>query len=272
MNSPLRVPKGYKHHVQYAIMMPIFFFVFIFIYVPFRFEEYYSIGSYPYTFHLMMLTCIMAGILSLTRLVFTALYKYIPFRRWHYLVWCFGEVVVCSLFFALYTSLFYRQSDGMAYFVALPYCFEYTLGTLVIPYVITSLIQVIRNKDKEMENASRLQEDKLVKFYDEHRRLKLTIDPSAIIYVSAESNYIHIHYLEGDRVKVYELRNSMKSIETTAAADNLVRCHRSYYVNPKHVKVLGKDKDGVIYTEFTVPGINRIPVSKLYYDNLAKLL
>jgi DNA-binding LytR/AlgR family response regulator len=78
--------------------------------------------------------------------------------------------------------------------------------------------------------------------------------------------------MEGDRIKVYELRNSMKSLENTAAGRNLVRCHRSYYVNPRHVKVLSRDKDGVIYTEFTDPNIKKVPVSKLYYESLAKLL
>jgi preprotein translocase subunit Sec61beta len=272
MDTPLRASKGYRHQVQYAAVLPLFFFVFIFIYLPFGFEEYYSVGGHPYTFHLLMLTSIMAGILALTRLVFSALYKYIPFRRWHYLVWCFGEVVVCSLFFALYTSLFYRHAGGLQYFVALPYCFEYTRGTMVFPYIVSILVREIRNRDEDLENASMPSDDKLVKFYDEHKRLKLTIDPAAIVYVSAEANYIHIHYMEGDRIKVYELRNSMKSLENTAAGRNLVRCHRSYYVNPRHVKVLSRDKDGVIYTEFTDPAIKRVPVSKLYYESLAKLL
>ena len=107
---------------------------------------------------------------------------------------------------------------------------------------------------------------------DEHKRLKLTIDPSAVLYVSAEANYINIHYLENDRVKTYQLRNSMKSLETDALKHGFVRCHRSYYVNPRHIKVLSRDKDGVIYTEFIRDGVGHIPVSKQYYDNLAKLL
>ena len=64
----------------------------------------------------------------------------------------------------------------------------------------------------------------------------------------------------------------MKSFEADARKHGLVRCHRSYYVNPRHIKVLSRDKEGIIYTEFTRDDVGRIPVSKQYYDQLADLL
>lgn len=272
MNTPLRVSKGYSGQVKYAVLLPVFFFVFTFIYQPFSFREFYDVGGKSWTFHLLMLTCIMAGVLSLTRLVFSVLYKYIPFKWWHYVVWCFGEVLVCSFFFALYTTLFYVKDGGMPYFTALPYCFEVAVMTLIYPYLVAILLRIISNKESDLEASGREPEEKLVKFYDEHRRLKLTIDPSAILFISADANYIKIHYLENDRVRVYQLRNSMKSFEADARRHGLVRCHRSYYVNPRHIKVLSRDKDGIIYTEFTREGVGRIPVSKQYYDSLADML
>ena len=272
MNTPLRISKGYAKQVKYAVLLPAFFFAFIFIYHPFHFEEWYDVGGKPWQFHLLMLTCIMVGVLALTRLVFSFLYKYVPFKWWHYVIWCFGEVLVCSLFFALYTALFYLKSDAMSYFTALPYCFEVVLMTLVIPYLIAILLRVITNKTNDALEASKAPEEGLVKFYDEHKRLKLTIDPSAILYVGADANYIKIHYLDNDRTRTYQLRNSMKSFEADARKHGLVRCHRSYYVNPRHIKVLSRGKDGIIYTEFIRDGMERIPVSKQYYDQLADML
>lgn len=272
MNTTLRVSKGYGRQVKFAILLPFFFFAFIFIYQPFYFKEWFDVGGKSWTFHLLMLTLIMAGVLALTRLVFSSLYKYIPFKWWHYVVWCFGEVLVCSLFFALYASLFYLKSGGMPYFTALSYCFKFTVMTMVYPYLTAILLRVIINKDSDIESAKREPEESKVKFYDEHKRLKLTIDPSAIIYVSADANYIKIHYVDSERVRVYQLRNSMKSFEADAKKHGLVRCHRSYYVNPKHIKVLSRGKDGIIYTEFTRDGMERIPVSKQYYDQLADML
>lgn len=272
MNTPLRVSKGYGSQVKYAVLMPLFYFVFCFVYNPFSMSAIYNVGGKSWTFHLLMLTCIMVGTLALTRLVFSFLCKYIPFKWWHYAVWCLGETLVTSFFFALYTSLFYRKSGGMPYFTALPYCFKTVSLTLIYPYLLCILLRIVSNKNADLAEAGQKPEESLIKFYDEHKRLKLTIDPSAVLYVSADANYIKIHYIENDRVKAYQLRNSMKSLEGNAQRHGFVRCHRSYYVNPRHIKVLSRDREGVIYTEFTREGVGHIPVSKQYYDSLAKLL
>lgn len=272
MNTPLRVSKGYGSQVKYAVLMPLFYFVFCFVYNPFSMSAIYNVGGKSWTFHLLMLTCIMVGTLALTRLVFSFLYKYIPFKWWHYAVWCLGETLVTSFFFALYTSLFYRKSGGMPYFTALPYSFKTVSLTLIYPYLLCILLRIVSNKNADLAEAGQKPEESLIKFYDEHKRLKLTIDPSAVLYVSADANYIKIHYIENDRVKAYQLRNSMKSLEGDAQRHGFVRCHRSYYVNPRHIKVLSRDREGVIYTEFTREGVGHIPVSKQYYDSLARLL
>jgi Response regulator of the LytR/AlgR family len=219
-----------------------------------------------------MLTCIMIGVLALARLVFYFLYKYVPFKWWNYLLWCSGEVFVISCFHALYTSLFEIRSGGMPYFTALALCQKVVVLTLLYPYLISILSRIIINKNADIKEAFRVPEESLLKLYDEHKRLKLTIDPSAIVYVSAEANYINIHFVENDRVKSFILRNSMKSFEEAACNHGIVRCHRSFFANPKHVKVLSRDTEGVISIEFNEAGVSRIPVSKVYYDNLARLL
>ena len=81
-----------------------------------------------------------------------------------------------------------------------------------------------------------------------------------------------IHYLENERVREFLLRNSMKSLETLADRHGLVRCHRSSYVNPRPIKVLSRNKEGVIIAEMIEDSLMRIPVSKQYYAHLSELL
>lgn len=272
MDTTLRVSKGYKNQVKYAFLLPAFFIFFMSVYDPFSFKEMMNVGGKTTTFHLLMLSSIMIGVLSITRLVFSALYKYVPFKWWHYVLWCLGEVLVTAFFFALYISLFYLKSGGMPYFSALSYSFKIIFLTLVYPYIIAIATRVIKNKSTDLENTVKEPEETLIKFRDEHKRLKLTIDPSAVLFIEADENYIKINYLDNDKTRVYQLRNSMKSFEEDAARHGFVRCHRSYYVNPRHVKLLSRGKDGVIYTEFIREGVGRIPVSKRYYQNLADML
>ena len=272
MNTVLRVSKHFWAQMKYAFLIPVFFFVFIIIYDPFSFKTEFQMGGKSWTFHLLMLTSIMIGVLAITRLGFYFLYKFIELKWGHYVIWCFGEVLVTSFFFALYTSLFHLNHDRMPYFTALAVCLKYDYLVLCYPYLFAILSRIIRNKDLEIEEAGKAPEESLVKLYDEHKRLKLTIDPSAIVYVGAEANYIRIHYIENDREKTFVIRNSLKSFEEPAQKHGIVRCHRSFYVNPRFIKLLSRGEDGIIYTVFNVQGMDRIPVSKMYYDNLASLL
>ena len=272
MDTLLRVSKGYRNQVKYAVILPVFFLFFMSVYEPFSFMDVVNVGGKSLTFHLLMLSSVMMGVLALTRLVFSVLYKYIPFKWWHYVLWCLGEVLVISFFFALYISLFYLKNGGMPYFSALSYSFKVVFLVLVYPYIISISARVIANKSMDLENSSKEPDETLIKFRDEHKRLKLTIDPSAVLYIQADENYIKINYLDNDKTRVYQLRNSMKSFEEDAARHGFVRCHRSYYVNPRHVRLLSRGKDGVIYTEFIREGVGRIPVSKRYYQNLADML
>ena len=200
----------------------------------------------------------------------SVLVKVAPFRRWHYLLWCFGEVVVISFFTAMYTALFY--GEALPYFMALPLCFKHASLILVYPYALLALAAEIGSRNAALQLRDSPQEASLVKFYDEYKRLKLSIDPSAILYINAEANYVKIHYLENERVREFLLRNSMKSLETLADRHGLVRCHRSYYVNPRHIKVLSRNKEGVIIAEMIEDSLMRIPVSKQYYAHLSELL
>mgnify|MGYP003305537612 FL=1 len=52
----------------------------------------------------------------------------------------------------------------------------------------------------------------------------------------------------------------------------LVRCHRSFYINPVHVKVLRRDKDGIMYAELDADDVRHIPVSKTYYERISEII
>ena len=103
-------------------------------------------------------------------------------------------------------------------------------------------------------------------------RLKMSIDPAAVLYVSAEQNYVAVHYLDNDTPREFMLRASMKSIAGNPSCRFLVRCHRSYFVNPARIRLLSRNKLGVITAELVCRDVPPIPVSKQYYDQLSELL
>lgn len=269
MDSTLRLTRGFWTQVIYMVVLPFFFFVFCMLYDPFRIQDYYDFGVFSPAVHILLLSCILLVSLALSRTLFYFLYREFTLRWWQYGLWCLGEVLVVSAFMALYTTLFRHEGT---YFPVLALCLKFTGLTLVFPFIFLVMQQVIANKEEDLRNRDLLPDKNLVRFYDEHKRLKLTIAPSSVLYVKSEFNYLKIHYLSAGHVKEYTLRSSMKSLAESAPAQVLVRCQRSYFVNPAHVKVLWKDKEGFIFADLDVPDLPSIPVSKQYYDTIAALL
>ena len=147
-------------------------------------------------------------------------------------------------------------------------CLFINLIVLSLPYVIISL-SVVASEANDVNEPS---EGGLIRFYDNTQKLKLVVAADAVMYVKAEENYVRIKYLENGMIKDYVLRNTMKSLEPTLQKYGMVRCQRSFFVNPKHVKVLRKDKQGVVVAELNVSGADTIPISPKYYDALERML
>ena len=270
MDKKQRLYKGFSAQVLYMVVLPVFFLAFSLLYDPCHILEYYRFGSFDATFHILMLFSILLVSICLSRTIYYFLDKAITFNWWQYTLWCLGEVVVASAFIALYTSLF--RHEGKIYFSVFATCVKFVAMSLVFPYVFLAMRQIIAIKDDALLRKDQPQDASLVRFYDEHKRLKLTIAPDAVLYVKSEFNYLKIYYLVSGHVKEYTLRGSMKSLENSIPAQTLVRCQRSYFVNPTHVKVLWKDKEGFIYADLDLPDLPSIPVSKPYYDTLSALL
>ncbi|MBQ5458385.1 MAG: LytTR family transcriptional regulator DNA-binding domain-containing protein [Bacteroidales bacterium] len=213
-----------------------------------------------------MLFCILFGVLLISRLLLYVLRRFFVPTWLAYSLWIFGEVLVASLFMALYVTLMYHGE--YPYFDVVGLCLFFNLIVLSLPYVIISL-SVVASEANDVGEPS---EGGLIRFHDNTQKLKLVVAADALMYVKAEENYVRIKYLENGVIKDYVLRNTMKSLEPTLQKYGMVRCQRSFFVNPKHVKVLRKDKQGVVVAELNVSGADTIPVSPKYYDALERLL
>lgn len=269
MTVSFKMENGFAPHLIYVLFLPVFFLAAALLYNPFDIEGYYSFGSMSFGFHLVMLSCIILVCELLTRLFLCLILLKNEMEWSHYVVWCIGETLLMSAFASLYTLLFKGAEGG--YFAIFPDCFKFITLILVYPYVFLILIRVINLQEDIMERKGSQDDNSLVRFYDEHHRLKLSIAPSAILYVNSDFNYVKIHYLDAGKVREFTLRASMKSLESIGCK-SLVRCQRSYFVNPEHISVLRKDRDGFIYAEMNIPDVPAVPVSKQYYEALSALL
>ena len=257
--------RRFPPQVLHMIVLPIFFFAFMLLYRPFGIESF--MGSEWFGVHLTIMSCIVMICAAVARTI----YYYIPMKINYalYVFWCLGETIFISFFVALYIWLVLGKS--MPYFEYLATSFQYISMSLIFPYIILGLsIRAYEYHERALNQGS-LAVQKM-RFYDYLHHLKIVLDPHTVLYISAEENYVNIYYTEGDRVREFNLRTSMKAIDELCQDNGLVRCHRSFYINPVHVKVLRRDKDGIVYAELDADDVRHIPVSKTYYERISDLL
>jgi DNA-binding LytR/AlgR family response regulator len=256
-----------QSQLLYILGIPIFFLTFMLVYKPTAATRLLDMGSNMLGFNCTIIMCILLGVMIISRVLMLVLYHYQRRLDWlRYIYWEIAELITMSLFTALYMTLMFHGE--FQYFHILGQCIYFLLLISIYPYIIFNIAMAFAGQKED--NAQF--DDSLMRFVDSTQRVKLMIASSAVLYIKAEENYVHIRYLEGERLKDYPLRASMKSLEELMHKHGLIRCQRSYYINPQHIKVLRRDKEGMISAELNTPLAQPIPVSPRYYEELAKWL
>lgn len=249
--------------ILHVLAMPVYFLGFILIYQCEWINTFLEAGDHPLYFPALIATCILIGVLCASRIPMTACRRYINLNWWEYTLWSLGEIVIFSAFLALFIALLH---GSYGYFPALGKSLELSFAILTYPYIIFALLAIVMQPDEPI-----VKEEDLIRFTDSTGRLKLVIASPVLLYVEAQENYVSIRYLEGEKPKEFTLRQSMRGIEELMAKHGIIRCQRSYFVNPRHVTLLRRDKEGFILAELDVRN-KTVPVSPKYYEQLSKLL
>jgi hypothetical protein len=255
-----------RSNLSFVIVLPMFWLSFVLLYQPSKLVELLDMGNGMLNFNATIIMCILLGVMIISRGVLLAIHHTLELNWFKLMVWEVAEVITMSLFTALYITLMYHGE--YTYFYMTGQCLYQLMLITLFPYIIFNLafayVSVVEQDS--------VYDDSLMRFYDNTQKLKLMIASSAVLYVEADENYVHVRYMEGNHLKDFPLRASMKSLEELMQKHGLVRCQRSYYINPQHIKVLRRDKEGMISAELDIANQKSIPVSPKYYDSLAKWL
>lgn len=252
-----------RGNLSFVVALPLFWLSFVLLYQPQMWVKLLDMETASLNFNATIIMCILLGVALISRGILLAVHNTLRMNWSRIIQWELCEVLAMSMFAALYVTLMYHGE--YPYFHVVGKCLYALLLTLVYPYLVLNLaFAYVGEKEKEVVDES------LMRFVDNTQKLKLMIASSAVLYVEADENYVHVRYMEGERVKDYPLRTSMKSLEELMQKHGLLRCQRSYYINPNHIKVLRRDKEGVISAELDVPNQKSIPVSPKYYEAVAK--
>ncbi len=254
--------------IMHSLIVPLFVLIFTIYYRPSGAYEVLQMKEYSFAFNATILFCIILVSISITRGWLYLIGKYKEFSRPVYLLWCTGETLVASLFVSLYIVL--MDSNTSSFFETAGSSFVMMMATCIYPYGFLWLGLELYARNNE-ENAP-AEDNSLIRFYDEYSKLRLVIAPEAVIFIKSEDNYVQIHYLDKNKTKKFILRSSMRALEEDLAKHGLVRCHRSYFINPSYIRIVHRDSAGLIVADLNQEGYESIPISRKYQDAITKLL
>lgn len=255
----------------------VIFFVLIFssVYHPDVAIRGLEIKENQYIYYLFLMITAGISMLILSRVIFYNLNKRKNLSFQFFCWWIIQEMVLISLALSL-VSLHVSVPNSRSYlYTILPRTTLAVVSLLIIPYIICWLYFALEEKNFQLNEIINKKQRSLgketINFYDEKGAFRLSVRLEDLLYIQSADNYIFIFYLNSKKeLTKFLLRNSLKYIEENFSDINLVRCHRCYVVNLKKVRVLRKDKDGLLLeldTEFST----EIPVSKTYSSTIADL-
>ncbi|MGN0191846.1 MAG: LytTR family DNA-binding domain-containing protein [Candidatus Cryptobacteroides sp.] len=271
MKNKTEILTGGPSCILHALAVPFFLFIFSIIYSPFGIKDMLAIGRTTYSFNLSILLSITLLCYALCRGILFIFRKKLPDNMLLYSAICVAELIVASLFSSLYLTLLMRGEKPF---------FEVEMSVLgimssmaVFPYSLLSLGLLFHNADKKSDGTdTELPGTSLIRFTDEYQKLRLVVAPESVMFIRSEENYVIINYLDHGKLKKFNLRSSMKSLEEMLGRHGLIRCHRSYFLNPNFVKLVNRDESGTVFAHLSVENTEPVPISRKYYDQVTKLL
>ena len=259
-----------RNIVRTIIFTAVFALAFINIYAPFGVDYWYKVTRVQLFFFssLVILTGILVVVIS--RII---MYHYGKNKRINYLqysVWILVEILSMAVFYTIFIK--YKLHDTREITEIFKISVKNTALVLLLPYTILWLYFSWNDKTQKLEELAYKDTDinpskRMIPFLDEKGTLRFSLLLDDLLYLESSDNYVTVYYLDHSKVSKFLIRNSLKNYEEKLNVTNLVRCHRSYIVNFDKVKIMRKEKEGLLL-ELDIPQQLSLPVSKTYVADI----
>lgn len=269
MDLNRRLP-GYltdKHNIVRLILLTATFaLLFINIYSPFGVEASLKVSRLQ--FFLYSSGVILTGVLvvAISRIVMYQLVRRgLVLLVYQYLLWVAAEIICMALFYTFYELVILREERTFT--DVLRVSVLNTSLTLLLPYSVLWLYFSWRDKKEKLMELTELPDPQaqktMIPLRDDKGVLRISVKRPDLLYFQGSDNYVTVWYLSNDRLSKFLLRNTLKKMEDELTGMAIIRSHRSYLVNMDRVKLIRREKDGLLL-ELDTPSPVTLPVSRTY--------
>lgn len=264
-----------RYLVGSVIFILTFSFLFMALYTPFSMTAWFSVTSLSHLGMTAAFYFVALAIMLVSKQIMYNIQNRICFTFAKYIMWLLCEMVVISLFYTFFTSIFVAPLEQSVWIILLK-AFGCVVMIMAIPYTILTLYAAYKAKTEELQmlqyemsltGENTVVYPSLINLYDYNGALKLTINSDSLYYMESQDNYVKIFYENHGKLLSYMLRCRTKTIEENLADTSMVRCHRSYMVNVMKINHI-KKRSKIRYIILSAKEIKPIPVSKSYFKNL----
>jgi hypothetical protein len=182
----------------------------------------------------------------------------------HRAVWYVWELIVIWNLTYLLINIYWSWGSysWFAYFDLLG---EMT-AVMIVPFALTEVYRRLQVKEPDRDHVRK---EKLV-FESSNDKERLVLSPDQFLYATSSDNYVEIFYLMGDTIKQALQRNTLKSIEESfEGSESVMRCHRSFIINPQHIVQFSESSRG---GDVTLTQNVKLQVSKKYSDKIRRVV
>ncbi|HUW92232.1 MAG TPA: LytTR family DNA-binding domain-containing protein [Bacteroidales bacterium] len=256
--------------VRLIFFTAAFALLFINLYSPFGVEAWFNIS----TLRLFVYSSgvILTGVLvvAVSRIImFQAVRRGMELRIYQYLIWVAAEIISMAFFYTFYELVILE--DARPFNDIFRVSILNTSLTLLLPYSVLWLYFSWRDKQRQLmemrEQPDAPSQKTMIPLRDEKGTLRLSLKRSDILYLQGTDNYVTVWYLSKERLLKYLLRNTLKKMEDELLPESIIRCHRSYMVNMDRIKLIRREKEGLML-ELDTPLTVLIPVSRTYMNQV----
>ena len=123
-----------RSNLSFILVIPIFWLCFVLLYQPSGVVGLLHMGQNMLNFNATIIMCVLLGVMIISRSVLMVLHRTLKLSWWKFIVWEMAELLIMSLFTALYLTLMYHGE--FAYFQMVGQCLFYLLVITIFPYII----------------------------------------------------------------------------------------------------------------------------------------
>jgi hypothetical protein len=235
--------------------------MFLNVFEPFNIARWYSDSGFIQFLRLSSYGFITAVVFLFTQFPLRRVFKIYEFKIKSYLLWLATEIVLINL---VYIFLYGNPIGNFRN--ELGFSLQYTLMCIWLPYSFAILIVYFKNHREEIEllktNVNKPAEKRLIIFKDENGKIKFSVLAKDLLLLESTDNYVSVFYFLENKVQRKLLRNTLKNMEEMLKENSIVRCHRSFMVNPANIEFMQKESKKF---NIKIKHINKsIPVSDKY--------